>query len=268
MRLHRRRGEEQRRGDLGVGQPAGHGAQHVPLPVGERAEHGAGVVRAARARRPRPAGGARVGANSSSPAATARTAATSSLGRRVLDQEAGRAGAQRLVDVPVEVERGQHEHPRPAGSPAAGAGSPRCRPCPACGRPCRRRRAARDGRPPAPRRRRRPRPRRSCRPAGRGSSGTRRGPAPGRRRGRPGSPAHPRALQRELGAHPPPRARRPRVEPPAEERHALPHARRVPARSTSRGPSARAGPPSTDLEDDGLRRRPAPRRAPTRRRSA
>ena len=35
------------------------------------------------------------------------------LGRRVLEHEAARAGAQRLVDVLVEVERGQDQDPRP-----------------------------------------------------------------------------------------------------------------------------------------------------------
>ena len=45
---------------------------------------------------------------------------------RVLEQEAARAGAQRLVDVLVEVEGGEHEHARPAGA-ARCAASPRRR---------------------------------------------------------------------------------------------------------------------------------------------
>ena len=67
------------------------------------------------------------------------------LRRHVLEQEPARAGAQRLVDVLVEVERRQDQdaggvRPRPRA-----AGSPRCRPCAASGCPSapRRARAAR-----------------------------------------------------------------------------------------------------------------------------
>ena len=65
--------------------------------------------------------------------------ATSSSGRRVLEQEAAGAGAQRLDDVLVEVEGGEDEDARWPGQPRRG--SPRCRPCPACGCPSARRRA-------------------------------------------------------------------------------------------------------------------------------
>ena len=53
-----------------------------------------------------------VGASSASPAATARIAVDELLGRRVLEQEAARAGLQRVVDVLVEVEGGEDEHAR------------------------------------------------------------------------------------------------------------------------------------------------------------
>ena len=49
--------------------------------------------------------------------------------RRVLEQEPARAGAQRLVDVLVEVEGRQHEHARPRRLGARCGGWPRCRPC-------------------------------------------------------------------------------------------------------------------------------------------
>ena len=82
---------------------------------------------------------------------------------RVLEQEAARPGAQRLVDVLVEVERGQHEHPRtPVRRRRGSAGSPRCRPCRASGRPSARRRGPARGRARPPRRRRRPRRRPRC----------------------------------------------------------------------------------------------------------
>ena len=86
--LDRLLGDHEPRGDLLVGQPARDQHQHLALPRGERVERGrAGVLRGARAK----CAISRlvtVGASSASPAATTRTAGTSSLGRGVLEQEA------------------------------------------------------------------------------------------------------------------------------------------------------------------------------------
>ena len=106
------------------------------------------------------------------------------LGRDVLEQEPAGPGGQRRVDVVVEVERRQDDH---AGSVGVGrpgcGGSPPARPSPASGCPSAPRRAGSAGprRPPRPRwsPRRPPRCRRRS-----GSSGSRCGPAPGRRRRR------------------------------------------------------------------------------------
>ena len=54
------------------------------------------------------------GASSASPAAHDADRRDELLGRRVLEQEAARAGSQRGVDVLVEVERGQDQHARSA----------------------------------------------------------------------------------------------------------------------------------------------------------
>ena len=57
------------------------------------------------------------GASSASPARDDHDRLDQLLGRRVLEQEAARTGPQRLVDVLVEVERGQDQDPRPLVSP-------------------------------------------------------------------------------------------------------------------------------------------------------
>ena len=119
--------------------------QHLELARGQLAERG-------RQRRLERAGGRRTnssisrrvidGASSASPAATTWIAVDELLRRGVLEQEAARAGAQRLVDVLVEVERGQHQHPRSVVAARRGAGaSPRGRRGPASGCPSGRRRA-------------------------------------------------------------------------------------------------------------------------------
>ena len=59
-----------------------------------------------------------LGATTASPLATARIAEQQVRGRRVLEQEAARAGAQRGVGVLVEVEGGEDDDPR-RGSPEA-----------------------------------------------------------------------------------------------------------------------------------------------------
>ena len=144
--LDRRLGDDERLGDLGVAR-ARRRASAAPAARGRSARR----ARPARAT-PRRAGGGRpgraaarvtAGASTASPAATARTASTTSLGRRVLEQEAAGPGAQRLDDVLVEAERGEDEH---ALARAAGA-SPRCRPCRACGCPSARRRGRAPRRP-------------------------------------------------------------------------------------------------------------------------
>ena len=62
------------------------------------------------------------------------------LGRDVLEQEAARAGAERVEDVLVEVEGRQYQHPwRVARSRRGSGGSPRGRPSSACGCPSARR---------------------------------------------------------------------------------------------------------------------------------
>ena len=81
------------------------------------------------------------GASSASPAATTRIGVDELLGRGVLEQEAARAGPQRLVDVLVQVERRQDEHVRRRRVRADAAASPRCRRGPACGCPSAPRRA-------------------------------------------------------------------------------------------------------------------------------
>ena len=53
------------------------------------------------------------GESRASPPWTTRIASSEPFARGVLEQEAGRSGAQRAEDVLVEVERGQHEHARP-----------------------------------------------------------------------------------------------------------------------------------------------------------
>ena len=60
------------------------------------------------------------GASSASPSATTRTAASRSSGSVSFEQEAARAGAQRLEHVLVEIERREDQHPRRRGRVVAG----------------------------------------------------------------------------------------------------------------------------------------------------
>ena len=105
------------------------------------------------------------------------------LRRRVLEHEPARAGAQRVVDVAVEAERGQDQHPRRRVARGRSDGSPRCRRAPACGCPSARRRAQ-----PAGLRTTASSPSRgladdvTCPARSRGSCAARRARAPGRRR--------------------------------------------------------------------------------------
>ena len=118
-------------GDLRVGQALGDQPQHLGLARGQRGRASAGRRPAARPQPgelgDQPPGDA--GASSASPAATTRTASNSRSAVTSLSRKPLAPGAQRVVDVLVEVERGQDEHPRArlAGGRRA-AGSPRCRP--------------------------------------------------------------------------------------------------------------------------------------------
>ena len=80
-------------------------------------------------------------------------------GRDVLEEEAAGPGPDGGVDVLVEVERREREHPDLRAAARGGAGSPRCRRAAASARPSGRRPAACRGRRRAPRARRRPDPR-------------------------------------------------------------------------------------------------------------
>ena len=130
--------------DLGVGEPARHQPQH--LAARGRSARRAPPARSCpvRGRRTKSSTSRRVsaGASRASPAATVRTPRRAASRGDVLEQEAARAGAQRLVDVLVEVERGQHQHLRRAARPSAAGASPRSRRGRACGCPSGRRRAA------------------------------------------------------------------------------------------------------------------------------
>ena len=126
------------------------------------------------------------GASSASPARDRADPLDELLRRHVLEQEAARAGAKRLVDVLVHVERRQH-HDLRLGSPSAS--SRRVASIPSISgmrtsirTTSGRRRCTSSTASPRSTPRRRP----PFRPRRRGSSGTRRGRAPGRRRSRPG----------------------------------------------------------------------------------
>ena len=177
------------------------------------------------------------------------------LAADVLQQEAARAGLHRLVDVLVAVEGGEHQHPR--GAAAVGHQAPRGldavhpghadvhqhdvgaqlagevdRPAAVLGL----------GRPPR------------CPPGRRGSSRTRRAPAPGRRRSGPGSSRRAHGLERQardqgeaaLRARPRPqvarrRARRARACRPGRARRRWRRRPRPrPSSRTSSSSSARA----------------------------
>ena len=133
--LHRRLGQEQLGRDLRVVAAAPDRDEHLAFAVGQR--------RSARARwsgrgaaPPVRSSSCRVtrGDRSASPAATVRTAWTSSAGRASLSRKPLAPARSAREGVLVEVEGGEDEHPRP-GAEATIAGSPRGRPSRACGRP-------------------------------------------------------------------------------------------------------------------------------------
>ena len=121
------------------------------------------------------------------------------LGRVVLEDEAARAGPQRLVDVLVEVERRQDQDPGGGRRRRGSAASPRARRARACGCPSARRWGGSG--PPCrpPRARCSPRRRPRCPPRRRGACGSRRAPSTGRRRRGRGS-SWPVAAEREARA--------------------------------------------------------------------
>jgi hypothetical protein len=112
--LHRVLLDDEVAGDLRVGQPAGHQAEHIKLPRGEGGQR---FWRLAGARRPggegepgdKPPGDDRV--DQRVPGGHAAHGDDQLIGRRVLEQEPADPGAQRLVDVLVGVEGGEDQDP-------------------------------------------------------------------------------------------------------------------------------------------------------------
>src|SRR4051794_18942911 len=127
VRLHRRLGHEQLLGDLGIREAARDQSQHLLLAGGqilESRELRLGLRAAAaheladhtlRHRRRQERVALRDHVDRSDEL----------LGRRVLEEEPARAGAQRLVHVLVEVERRQHQDLRPAVAVDGGEDAPR-----------------------------------------------------------------------------------------------------------------------------------------------
>ena len=177
------------------------------------------------------------------------------LARHVLEEEAARARLHGVVDVLVEVERREHEHAASASPRRPGAGSPRCRPWSGhpdvhqhdvgreLGHLAQADRAVR----------RLPHHLDVVREL-RGSSGSRRGPAPGRRRAGPGSPRHHASTGAGPPAWNPPAGVGPASREPPAAQGTFPRADQ--AETRSRAP-ARAGRP----EPSDRRRRCGPRRA-------
>ena len=123
--LHGGLAHEQRRADLGVGQPLPDLDEHLPLAIGSPASRACGLLGGARpAGRPRSgrsAGGSPPGDSIASPAATTRTACDQLQRRRVLQQEPGGPGLQRAEHEVVQVERGEHDRPRGGSAMACSA---------------------------------------------------------------------------------------------------------------------------------------------------
>ena len=213
--LHRGLADDERLRDLRVGQAARDEARGPPVRAGSGGfveSQGRVSARAGRARE-KSSISRRVtdGASSASPPPPPGSPSISSLGRAVLEQEAARPGAQRVVDVLVEVE-GRQDRARAAGL------APREDPPGRLDAVD----ARASGRPSAPRRAQ-PRARGDRLGAvgrladhldvglgARGSSGSRPGPSPGRRRAARGSSTRHR-VQRQPRARPakPPSGPRP-----------------------------------------------------------
>src|SRR5919106_848526 len=96
--------------DLGVGAATGDGEQHLLLAVGQGVDRLVGTGRPVAAGEgcEQPAGDAR--GDERVAAGGGADGFAQQLGPGVLEEEAGRAGAQRVVDVLIEVEGGDHDH--------------------------------------------------------------------------------------------------------------------------------------------------------------
>ena len=117
MGLHGGLGHEEPRCDLCIGQPLGHGHEHLPLTVGQR-RHRREHLSSARS----PATSSRCACSSSkrrvmrgdttaSPHATMRIARHQLARRHIFEKEPAGAGPQRSEGVGVEVERREDQHP-------------------------------------------------------------------------------------------------------------------------------------------------------------
>ena len=117
MGARRRRADEQRLGDLVVAEPAGDERDDLALAVGQHAS-AVGVDRAVLGRAANSAISRRVTLGRAAPRRRRVPDRPQQVGRLgVLQEEPGRAGADRLEHVLVEVERGQHHdvHRREGG---------------------------------------------------------------------------------------------------------------------------------------------------------
>ena len=157
VRLDRLRADPEALAHRVVGQPGGHQPQYVGLAVGEPGDRRArrcGGRPACAAARERTA----AGKSSESPARHEADGLTSSSAAGPLEEEAGGAGAQRVVDVGVVLEGGDDDDAGRLGHRARGTARwPGCRRSPACARPSARRPGEARGPRTRPRRRWRPR---------------------------------------------------------------------------------------------------------------
>ena len=123
MRLHRRLAQRQRRGQLGVAQPARDQPEHLELARGQRGQAGVpGTHRTRREPLHQPPGDGRREQRVAAPHQPHR--GDQVLGGDVLEQEAAGPGGQRRVHVLVQVERGQHDDPRAVPVPRGGQDPP------------------------------------------------------------------------------------------------------------------------------------------------
>ena len=247
--------DDQPVGDLVVGQALADQRDDLALAVGERGQPlGGAAPRSGRLREANSAISRRVtrGDSSASPAGD-RPHRPQQVGRLgVLDQEAAGPGAERLEDVLVELEGGQHDHPRCRPGRVGGDPPGRLEPVDArhpdvhqhhVGLQVARTRST------ASLRRRRPRRPPRCRARRRAARGTRRAPAPGRRRARPGSRG---VRRREARDDPQPaeRRRRSRRTSPPQGGRPLAHAPDAVALASSASTSRDAAAVVVDRDDE------------------
>ena len=123
MGLHRRLAQRQRRGELGVAQPARDQPEHLELARRQRRQAGApGTRRTRREPLDQAPGDGRREQRVAGPHQPDR--GDQVLGGDVLEQEAAGPGGQRRVHVLVQVERGQHDDPRAVPGPCGGQDPP------------------------------------------------------------------------------------------------------------------------------------------------